>query len=217
MAWDIPQGGRMLSIGVTQVLLNLAFCSAHHPDSLGFIHVSMSAIGYIVTFIGYALYTANGILSIIHYTILDPDITVIVTLGCGGGESTTTCATIEPDYTFTDTSCSPLGFGLWVAGYAIPIVLFVVVNYSGQSISNYFKTISNRKGVLGLFLGLNILYSVMAVVNAGLRAISVSESFLDCRNGNCIQTQIFLPGSVSGFWKEWVLHNEEVIKSIFLW
>jgi hypothetical protein len=74
--------------------------------------LTLTLIGCAVSIVGFGLYTANGILSIIRNNFFDYYITVVVTQGCPSGlQSNLTisanpeyCAAIKSDYTYRDSS-----------------------------------------------------------------------------------------------------------------
>jgi hypothetical protein len=86
-------------------------------------------------------------------------------------------------------------------------------------------TFTSRKAAAIFVLSFTCLGGLLASIDAGLRATWESESFLDCRDvkwigygyAGCNEVHMAVPGSVSGFWTEWVRDREEVVRSVFVW
>jgi hypothetical protein len=112
MVGDIENGGKISSLGVMLVMMALLGSSLYLPADWTGLHQVFKLIGHAVCFAGAGLYTASGILSIIHRGFLGRSVTVVVTMGCPDGlhfqndtldDFPIYCPALQPNYEFQDS------------------------------------------------------------------------------------------------------------------
>jgi hypothetical protein len=209
MVEDIKAGEKMPSIGVVLIMLALCIsCIALPTTQTAFPH-ALSFIGHAVCFVGLGLYTASGILSVVHNGFQGYSIIVVVTMGCPGGlqypdsifdNRPLYCAALQPNYEF---KAAP-GFGvwlgfLWTMGLVVVLIFFLLWTLAFLlwcthpcRVLSHFMSSSNRSSADHRDLKrpairfAMMLTSIGGILAAGAAAATmtggIQESFLDCRN-----------------------------------
>jgi hypothetical protein len=207
MVEDIKAGGKIPSLGVALVMLALLGSCALTFKWNEF-HRALGCIGHVVCFAGLGLYTANGILSIVHNGFPGNYITVVVTMGCPDGlqfqnsifeNRLLYCAALQPNYEFKDSPKTALFPGiLWIIGllvvfvvfYAWTLVFLFLWTGAYQCVSSHTsqRTLSRinpgewKKALVWYAIGFTFIGGVLAAVSVSVMTLGAEESFLDCRD-----------------------------------
>jgi hypothetical protein len=246
MVEDIEAGGKIPSLGVVLVMLAL-YVSCFPPTNWTGFHRALSLIGHAVCLAGLGLYTASGILSIVHNGFPGLYITVVVTMGCPDGlqspdsifdNTPPYCAALQPNYEFKDTPDTALWPGfLWILGLYVALMDFIflrtlvfLIRCTHPSLRtcssvNYGVNYGVKRMATWFSMGFTFIGGMLAAGSALFMLTGTEESFLDCRNAQqqsygytgCNQTSISLPASPSGHFTTWSSYWEAIVRSMFVW
>jgi hypothetical protein len=211
MVQDIEAGGKASSMGVVLVMMALQTSSVFIPPDWTRLQQAFGVIGLVVCFAGVGLYTASGILSIIHTGFPGLYVTVVVTMGCPDGlqypglfdNTPVYCPALQPNYEFKAWRGTGFFPGiLWIVGFfgvfvvlssCIPVFYSLCTSPSllwqnplpelPPSIHNYKYHAKGRRAFITYAVWITLLGGLFSTIS-GLTGplYRATESFIDCRN-----------------------------------
>jgi hypothetical protein len=209
MVEDIEAGGKMPSVGVALIMAALCVSCVALPTTYIAFPQALGAIGHAVCLAGLGLYTASGILSVVHNGFLGRhSITMVVTMGCPDGlqypdsifdNTPLYCAALQPNYEFNDTLGSAVWLGfLWIMGLTIVFYVFWMWTFvflfwcfHPSLLLSLFASTRTRssanprkmkRAAIWFAMGYTSIGAILATGAAAMMTGGAQESFLDCRN-----------------------------------